>query len=295
MYAATSRSETPIQPSQPLRLQRLHGAARVGFAGPETRLTELYQANPCRVLLPRRTEGRDGRVEAVLLNTAGGVTDGDQLQYSITAQSGAQVTATTQAAEKIYRSRGADSHVQCHLAIGDGAFLEWLPQETILFNGGALARQTHMEMDGGSRLLAMDWLLLGRLASGERLTQAAVRDRWRLRRDGRLIWADDFRLQGDIENLSARPALLAGARALATLIYVASDAADYLAMAKGLLRESHGRAGASERPGLLICRFLAPDGLTLRRDVEAFLLPFRAAIHGRPHSMPMPLPRVWAC
>jgi urease accessory protein len=286
MYAATSRSETPIP------LQRLRGAARVGFAGAEARLTELYQANPCRVLLPRLP---NGGVEAVLLNTAGGVTDGDHLDYTIAARHGAQVTATTQAAEKVYRSRGADSHVHCHLTVSGGAFLEWLPQETILFDGGALARQTHVEMDGGSRLLAMDWLLLGRLASGERLTQAAVRDRWRLRREGRLIWADDFRLQGDIESLAARPSLLAGARALATLIYAAPDAGDYLATARELLRECAGRAGVSQRPGLLICRFLALDGLTLRRDVEAFLLSFRAAIHGRPKSTPMPLPRVWAC
>ncbi|MDA1099367.1 MAG: urease accessory protein UreD [Proteobacteria bacterium] len=288
MYAATSRSKTPI-PQQPVqRLQRLQGAARVGFAGRETRLTALYQASPCRVLLPRRPEGR---VEAVLLNTAGGITDGDRLKYTITVDGGAQVTATTQAAEKVYRSRGADSHVHCHLMLSDGAVLDWLPQETILFDGGALARQTHMEMDSGSRLLAMDWLLLGRLASGERLNHAAVRDRWRLRRDGRLIWADDFRLHGDIEGLRRRPSLLAGARALATLIYAASDAGDHLAAAKRLLQNALGRAGASERPGLLICRFLAPDGLTLRRDVEAFLLPFRAAIHGRPS----PLPRVWAC
>ena len=282
MYAATSRSETP--PS----LQRLQGAARVGFTGPAARLSELYQANPCRVLLPRH---HGGGVEAVLLNTAGGITDGDRLDYSIKAEDGAQVTATTQAAEKVYRSRGADSQVQCHLKLDTGAVLEWLPQETILFDGSALSRQTHIDMDGGSRLLALDWLLLGRLASGERLRRAAVRDRWRLRRDGRLIWADDFRLQGDIDSLGARPSLLDGARALATLIYAAPDAGQHLDAAKRLLGESNGRTGASERPGLLICRFLADDGLALRRDVEAFLSAFRAAIHGRPRA----LPRVWAC
>ena len=256
MYAATSRSEAPIPPQ---RLQRLRGAAHVGFSGIASHLTELYQANPCRVLLPRLP---DGGVEAVLLNTAGGITDGDHLEYSITARRGAQVTATTQAAAKVYRSRGAEGHVHCHLAVSGGAFLEWLPQETILFHGGALARQTHIEMDNDSRLLAMDWLLLGRLASGERLTQAAVRERWRLRREGRLIWADDFRLRGDIESLGARPSLLAGARALATLIYAASDAGEHLPTAKCLLQKARHRAGVSERPGLLICRFLAPDGLT---------------------------------
>ena len=282
MYAAISGSDAPLP------LQRLKGAARVGFSGTETHLTELYQANPCRVLLPRLS---DDRVEAVLLNTAGGITDGDHLDYTVTAEDGAQVTATTQAAEKVYRSRGEDSHVQSRLKIASGAILEWLPQETILFNGAALKRQTRIDMDSSSRLLAMDWLLLGRLASGERLDEASVRDRWRLRRDGRLIWADDFRLHGDIENLRQRPSLLDGALALATLIYAGPEAGQHLETARDLLDACVGRAGVSERPGLLICRFLAPDGLILRRDVEAFLSPFRAAIHGHTH----PLPRVWAC
>jgi urease accessory protein len=249
---------------------------------------ELYQANPCRVLLPRR---RDGYVEAVLLNTAGGITDGDRLAYAIATHDGAEVTVTTQAAEKVYRSRGAAAHVHNRLRVTTGAFLEWLPQESILFNGAALARKTDIEIDGGSRLLALDWLLLGRLASGERLDSATVHDRWRLRRDDRLIWADDFRLRGDIETLAQRPSLLDGARALATLIYVAPDASAHLETARRLLLKATGRAGVSERPGLLVCRFLGPDGIGLRRDVETFLTSFRAVLHGQPR----PLPRVWAC
>ncbi|MBT7975378.1 MAG: urease accessory protein [Rhodospirillaceae bacterium] len=282
MYASISRSE--MQP----KLQRLSGAARVGFSGPESGLTELYQSNPCRVLLPRHG---DGPVEAVLLNTAGGITDGDELGYSIQATNGAHVLATTQAAEKVYQSRGDDAEVHCHLHLEDNATLEWLPQETILFDRAALARKPDIVMDGNSRLLAMDWLLLGRLARGETLQAASVHDRWRLRRDGRLIWADDFRLTGDIESLRQRPALLAGARAMATLIYAAPDAGAQVKTAKRLIENCQGRAGVSDRPGLLLCRFMARDGLTLRRDVEGFLSPFRAAIHGRT----LPLPRVWSC
>jgi urease accessory protein len=198
---------------------------------------------------------------------------------------------TTQAAEKVYRSRGAEAHVHNRLRVTTGAFLEWLPQESILFNGAALARKTDIEIDDGSRLLALDWLLLGRLASGERLANAYLHDRWRLRRNGELLWADDFRLRGNLENLVQRPSLLDGARALATLIYVAADAAAHLEAARQFMRRAKGRAGVSERPGLLICRFLGPDGFTLRRDVEAFLLSFRAVLHGRLR----PLPRVWAC
>ena len=290
MYAAISQSD--LQPDSqgeaPPKLQRLNGAARVGFAGPESRLTELYQGNPCRVLLPRRSKGP---VEAVLLNTAGGITDGDELSYSVEATGGAHVLVTTQAAERVYQSRGADASVHSHLNLHDGSVLEWLPQETILFNRGALARKTHITMDVDSRLLAMDWLILGRLARGETLQDASVHDQWRLRVNGRLVWADDFRLTGDIESLRQRPALLGGAYALATLIYVAPDAEAHLKTAKCLAENCRGQAGVSERPGLLLCRFMARDGLTLRRDIEAFLIPFRAAIHDRP----LALPRVWSC
>ena len=122
MYADISQSDPPTP------LQRLNGAARVSFQGAENRLIELYQANPCRVLLPRRHQGA---VEAVLLNTAGGITDGDHLRYSLTATDGAHITATTQAAEKVYRSRGGDSHVHSQLTVTEGAFLEWLEGRTL--------------------------------------------------------------------------------------------------------------------------------------------------------------------
>jgi urease accessory protein len=282
MYAAISRSEPPI------KLQRLNGGAKVSFAGPDSRLKDLYQSNPCRVLLPRRS---NGRVEAVLLNTAGGITDGDRLHYAVSAENGAVVTATTQASEKVYRSRGGDSQVGCQLNVSGYGFLEWLPQETILFDGAAMARKTDIAIDEGSKLIALDWLVLGRLASGEHLTNAAVHDRWRVRRDGQLIWADDFRLRGNIEDLRQRPSLLDGARAMATLIYVAADAPGYLEPVRGLLKRTSCRAGVSMRPGLLICRFLSHEPMALRRDVENFLLAFRSALR----NDACPLPRVWAC
>tara|TARA_B100001245_G_scaffold234973_1_gene221727 strand:- start:1288 stop:2097 length:810 start_codon:yes stop_codon:yes gene_type:complete len=269
-------------------LQRLRGSARVCFAGRENRLTDLYQTNPCRVFLPRRP---GGKVEAILLNTAGGITDGDELDYAVCTADGAHVVVTTQAAEKIYRSRGDDCLVRNQLQVINGAFLEWLPQETILFDGAVLTRKIDIRVDTDSRLLAMDWLILGRLARGEHLRQAAIHDQWRLRRDSQLIWADDFRLNGDVEALCHRRSLLDGAHAIATIIYVAPDAPDLLETARRALRKAVCRAGVSERTGQLICRFLGPDDISLRRDVEAFLATFRAALYGHP----APLPRVWAC
>jgi urease accessory protein len=270
MYAATSLSE-------PATFQRVDGAVRVGFAG--RGLSDLYQRAPCRVLLPRVP----GAPEAVLINTAGGLTGGDRIDQSIHVAADAAAVVTTQAAEKIYRSLGPDVRIATRLAV-DGR-LDWLPQETILFDGGRLDRSLDIEVAAEARLLALDWLVLGRAARGERYTKGQVRDRWSLRHDGRLVWADRFRLAGDVAALAARRSLLDGAVALATLVYAAADAAARLEEMRGLLAGLAVRAGVSLRGGVLVCRFLARDAFALRRDVVAVLTAFRGG----------PLPRVWAC
>jgi urease accessory protein len=270
MYAAISLSE-------PQTFQRADGAVRIGFA--PGGLGELYQRAPCRVLLPRVA----GAPEAVLINTAGGLTGGDRIDQRIDVAAGASALLTTQAAEKIYRSLGPDVRIATHLRVAGQ--LDWLPQETILFDGARLDRALDIDVAGDGRLLALDWLVLGRAARGERFTYGAVRDCWTLRRDGRLLWVDRFRLAGDVAALAARRSLLDGAVALATLVYMAADAPARLEELRALLAGLAVRAGVSLRAGVLVCRFLARDGFALRRDVSAVLTAFR----GRP------LPRVWAC
>jgi len=290
MSVATLPSEPPEAPARrERRLQRADGRARLRFAAAgdgATRLAGLYQRSPCRALFPRAERAVP---EAVLLNTAGGVAGGDRVAYEVAAGTDARVVVTTQAAERIYRSLALDSRIDNRIRLAAGAALDWLPQETIVFDGARLKRCTEIELAGDARLLALDWLVLGRRASGERVTDGAVHDRWRLRRDGRLVWADDFRLAGDIEALTGHPALLGGASALATLLYAGADAGQRLEQVRAALAGCAGRSGATVLDGVLLCRFLADDAQRLRADVSRILAVLRTA----PDGTAVPLPRVW--
>ena len=275
MFDAISRSERGTRDAD---LERVDGAARIAFA-PE--LTELYQRSPCRVLMPR-VDGRRGG-EIVLVNTAGGIAGGDRLTFDIRAARGARAVFTTQAAEKIYRALDAAARIETRIVAADGARLDWLPQETIVFDGGRLERSIEISLSSDARVLAVEALVLGRAAHGETLSRGAIRDRWRVLRDGRLIWADDFRLEGDIAAQIRRPSLLDGARAIATAICLAPDAADRLDEVRGVLAEA-STAGATVIDNFLVARIAAADAAELRKAIQRLLSVLRDGAE---------TPRVW--
>jgi urease accessory protein len=146
-------------------------------------------------------------------------------------------------------------------------------------------------VSGTARLIATDWLILGRSASGETVRHGAFRDDWRVFRDGRLVWADAFRLSGDIEALVHRPSLLAGHTAIATILYAASNAPANLDRVRAILASLTCKAGATIVNGLMICRFAAKAAAELRRAVTDFLRTFRDGLEGFTPA----LPKVWAC
>ncbi|SMF02604.1 urease accessory protein [Tistlia consotensis] len=295
MSAATSRSDLP-GPEQGATgdadLQRAAGAARVvlrrGPAGPA--LAVLEQKSPCRALLPR-VEGRSA-AEVVFVNTAGGVAGGDRLAWGFEASGAITARATSQAAEKLYRALDRPALIETRLSASDGALLEWLPQETIAFDGARLARATTLELSGGARATALEWLLLGRAGHGETLCRGALRDVWRVRRDGRLLWADNLRLEGPVAALAARRALLGGAGAVATLIHVAESGLEPLveALRERLYGFAGVTAGVGALPGLLLCRLLAREAAALRAAVVEALAVLRGLVPGAGPG----LPRVWS-
>ncbi|NOR64158.1 MAG: urease accessory protein [Rhodobacteraceae bacterium] len=258
-------------------IQRAKGRAEVGFGAGG--LTHLYQSGCGKALLPNNFRPTP---EVVFINTSGGVTGGDKLHYAASVEEGARLDVTTQAAERIYRAADGKAEITNTLTLGENCQLDWLPQETILFDGAALKRQLNVEMGESASLLALETLVLGRKAMGETLSKAAVSDQWRIRRGGRLVYADALRF-----NLPELPtqsvATLADNRALATLVYVAPDAEDRLQFARSLLVYPEVEAAASAWNGILIFRFLAPDAEPLRKALISFLTQFR----GRE------MPRVW--
>ena len=269
------------------------GAAEVAFARTHgaTRLKHLYQRDPLRVLFP--TPEDPALPVAVVVTTSGGLVGGDRLSIALKVGQDARALCTTQAAEKIYRSAGRDCRVDVALAVAQEGWLEWLPHETILFEGARIRRRTLADVDRGGKLMAAELVVLGRTARGERLTYGLVRDAWEIRRAGRLIWADALHLEGDLARVIAAPAGLAGAVAYATFVYVADDAAERLDLARGLLPandEAALRAGATLVNGVLIARWLACDALALRASFAAFWAAFRRRAGGGDGG----LPRLWS-
>ena len=222
---------------------------------------------------------------AVLLNTAGGVAGGDWLDTSVEAGPGTAATVAGQAAERIYRALpGATAEIVTTLRVAGGAALEWLPQETILFDRCALRRRLAIDLAPDAWFLGVERLVFGRAAMGEEVREAALRDRVTLRRDGRLVLHDTLRLDGPAASLLDRPAIGGGARAAATLLHAAPDASARLPALRAALAPFE--AGASAFDGLLLARIVAVDGAQLRRAVISGLNILRG---GRT------LPRVWLC
>lgn len=275
-------------------LQRVQAAAHVavarGKAG-ESRLTGLRQQGSAKILMPgARGAARPTVPEAVFLNTAGGLTGGDRLRLSAEVGAGAALDATTQTAERIYRSAGGAADLSVTLSVGEGAELAWLPQETICFDGAALTRRVSVHLGPGAAFLMAEATVLGRHAMGERVATLRFRDQWRVHQDGQLVFAEATRLEDlatttkTATHTSTAPAGLDGAGAFATLLWVAPGAGDRLAGLRARLRGvAPVRAAASARGDVLVARFLSPDGQALRRALVSAL----EWIRGRA------MPRVW--
>jgi len=274
----------PTGPNSAAGMQRARGIGRIGFArdGGKTRLKDLYQSGSARVRVPRVY---DGPPVGVLINTAGGVTGGDRFDYEGHAGADCHVVLSTQAAERAYKRTFGIGTIDVRLSVGPRGTLEWLPQETILFQGSALKRTMNVELSGSARLCAIESVVLGRTAMGEEITETQFSDKWRIHRDGRLIFAENMRLNGNGKEILAKSATGSGGAAFATFVDVCPNAEDRLDAARNALKTCDCRAAASAWNGVLTARFVAKNGCELRMSLIHFLEHYRAC----------PLPRVWHC
>lgn len=266
-------TDAPITPSH----QRATGELEIGIG--RDGLRHLFQAAPLRALFP--TPEPDEVPTIAVVNTAGGLAGGDSLRIAVQAGPGARATLATPAAEKIYRSLGPESALRCRLSVEDGAALEWIPQETILFDGARFARRIDAELGQDARLLAAEAVVFGRRARKESFTHGFYRDAWRIRRQGRLLWADGIAI--DDPSALANPFGFGGAEAMATLLLV-DDRAEALLPA---LREA-GCPVTLPCPGLLLLRWLG-TAASVRGLLGEAICRLRAAALG----LPPRLPRLW--
>ncbi len=282
MYDAASLSD--LLPA----LQRAQGELRAAFGRRDGRtvLRDLRQEGCLKARFPRPE--RDAWTGMVMLNSSGGLAGGDALSTTVQVGEGGRSTVAAQAAERCYRALPDDrpTRVRNRVEIASGSAVEWLPQETILFDRCALDRRLDVVATGTAWFLGVEALVFGRAAMGETVNRAVLRDVIHIRRDGVPVLHDAVRLDGAVGDLLSRVAMMRGARALATIVLAAPDAEQHLDAVREAMAPCPAEWGASAWDGLLVLRILAGDGARLRASVTLGLRVLRGS---------RPLPRVWLC
>ena len=270
------------------------GSAEIHFAVRDglTRLCHLFEHDPLRVLFPLPELHEPP--QAVIVTTSGGLVAGDRIDVTIALGGGAAAHVTGSAAEKIYRSLGRTTEICQTLAAGAGARLEFLPPETILFDGARLRRKTVIDLAADAVFLGGDIVIFGRRARGERFTRGLLHEVWEVRRAGRLIWGDALHLDGDVAKIIEHPACFDGAAGFATLILAAPgrDPRQFVNTTRAIQRAAAApavRTGATAVGGVLVARWLADDEMMLRRAYADVICHLRAEAMGWPRRMP----RIW--
>jgi urease accessory protein len=252
----------------------------VAAAGDGTRRQRVHEAGALRVRFPNVTN--KGTLDAVIINTAGGMAGGDRFDIDVAVKAGARLTVTTAAAEKIYRSLGPDTEIDVRLDVGPGAVLAWLPQETILFDQVRLRRAIEIDLAPDASVLLAEGVVFGRSAMSETVLQGRFFDRWRVRVDGALVFAESLRLDGAIAQRLAQRAVAGESVAVASVLKVPANE-KAIAAVRAMEKDFAGEVGISTWNGLTVARLVASDGAALHRDLVSVL----TALSG------MPLPRLW--
>jgi urease accessory protein len=275
------RTDTARATSATFAANRARGAVRFDVRRQDgvTRRGELHESGSLRVRFPSpEAEGLSG----VFVNTAGGIAGGDRFDIDISAGEGARLTLTTAAAEKVYRAAGPAAQLNIALKAEAGAQLSWLPQETILFDRARIARRIDIDLAEDARLLLCEIVVFGRAAMGERMLHGEFIDRWRLRRAGKLVFAETIRLDGDIGAKLAQSAIAKGGVAVGTALIVPGDEA-VVERIREVSETFGGEVGISAWNGFAMARFCAQDAARLRADMMSVL--------GRASGTA--LPRLW--
>jgi urease accessory protein len=260
---------------------RAQGAVKfdVALVNGVTRRRELHESGSLRVRFPSpEAQG----LSAVFVNTAGGIAGGDRFDIDIEAGQGSRLTVTTAAAEKIYRAQGPAAQVNIALKGSTDSHLAWLPQETILFDRARVERRIDIDLAETASLLLCEIVVFGRAAMGEKMLRGEFVDRWRVRRGGRLVFAETVRLEGDIGEKLAKSAIAKGGVAIGTALIVPGDET-LLERIRQVTESFGGEVGISSWNGFAMARFCAQDAARLRADMMMVL--------GRASGQA--LPRLW--
>lgn len=252
-------------------------------------LSRREHLGPLRIQKPLYPEG-ETVCHGIVLHPPSGIAGGDQLEIAVQAGPGAHALLTTPGAGKWYRSAGPRAAQRLDFRVETGAALEWLPQETIVFDGALADMTTHIDLADSARFLGWDILCLGRRASGERFDHGDLGLATRMTLAGRPAWLERGRIQGGTPLLDS-PAGLAGFSVSGTLL-AAGEAVDTSllgACREVAVLETHAQAGITTLPGLLVARYLGHSSEAARAwfaHLWGVLRPALLGLEARP-------PRIW--
>lgn len=214
-----------IKPTD-LEPERVKGCGRLSIQkdGSLAHLENIYQSGSAKIRIHGQPPAPS--IEATLINTAGGLTSGDQLNWSVSAGEDTQLSLTTPAAEKIYMAAEKTATIKTSLTVGKATHMVWLPQETILFNGAKLQRKLEVNLEKDASLLMAESYVFGRKAMQENMTSCLLEDRWRVYHQKTLVHREDFCHDTENFNTLTSPTNLSAMTACATIIYIAENALD---------------------------------------------------------------------
>ena len=265
---------------------RGHGELFVKRSGDQNRLERLYQEGCARLRMPNHN--KSDPIEAVMINTSGGLTDNDHLSWKFAVEDQARLTVTSQACERIYKaSRPLPALIDVDIKVGNGGAFAWLPQETILFDQARLKRSIHVELAQDSEFLMVEPLMFGRPAMDEVVSFASLFDAWRIYHDDQLIHAENQKIDGNIDQVLKRSTVTSGDLATAFILYIGPQAE---AKFEKITTPENVNIGTSiwhlagQNTHKLIIRMSAPTSYELRKS----LIPIINALHGQ-----NALPKVW--
>ncbi len=264
------------------KMQRSRGRGRLSVhqLDGRTRLNRLYQDGCAKIRIPKTYHGT--ALEAVMINTSGGITGGDKMSWEFEAGAHTHLMLTTQACEKIYKSSGGVAQTDVSLTAGSKSRLAWLPQESILFDTSSFARNIRADLAQDAEALFLEPVIFGRRSMGEVLNRAEFHDSWRIHQSGKLIHAEEFGIGPNVHELLQQNAVAQGMTAMATLLFVSVRAEGFLDAVRAAIGPN---GGVSCWNGKLLARVVAKDGFTLRKT----LLPL---VHMM--NFEAELPKVWA-
>ena len=264
--------------SEYVKLQRATG--HLSFRVSQKRVLRMYQSGSAKLMLPNT---QTDMMEAVIVNTSGGMTDGDILNIDVETEDCA-LAMTTQTAERVYRSGGTrPAKVNINLSISDTADFHWLPQETIVFNHSKFDRTLTINLSSCSNCLVAETIVLGRQAMGENICDCKLIDNWRVFRDGKLFHAESLRLSDEVSKIITTPAGGNGARLLSTIFYVGNNLEQVADRVADLIKQISSNCALSCWDDRLVVRLVSAHSASARKDIERLLLAIRQ----------QPLPRVW--